>query len=109
VRDRGAVANRIQKLIESANIKLGQVATHALGLSGRFMLQALTDGEEDAEQLAQLAKGQFKAKAAQLKPSLTGHLTPTQRFLLQELLRPYDQTSSFPLSPRVLEGRVNCS
>jgi transposase len=90
VRDRAAVANRIQKLLESANIKLGQVATNVLGLSGRLMLQALADGEEDAEQLAQLAKGKLKAKAAQLKQSLTGHLTPTQRFLLQELLHQYD-------------------
>jgi transposase len=91
VRDRAAVANRIQKLLESANIKLGQVATHVLGLSGKLMLQALADGEEDAEQLAQLAKGKLKAKAAQLQQALTGHLTPTQRFLLQELLGQYDQ------------------
>jgi transposase len=84
-RDRAAVANRIQKLLESANIQLGQVATHVLGLSGRLMLQALADGEEDAEQLAQLAKGQLKAKAAQLQQALTGHLTPTQRFLRHEL------------------------
>ena len=90
VRDRAAVANRIQKLLESANIKLGQVATNVLGLSGRLMLQALADGEEDAAQLAQLAKGKLKAKAAQLKQSLTGHLSPTQRFLLQELLHQYD-------------------
>jgi transposase len=91
VRDRAAVANRIQKLLESANIKLGQVATHVLGLSGRLMLQALADGEEDAAQLAQLAKGKLKAKAAQLQQALTGYLTPTQRFLLQELLGQYDQ------------------
>jgi transposase len=90
VRDRAAVANRIQKLIESANIKLGQVATNVLGLSGRLMLQALADGEADAATLAQLAKGKLKAKAAQLKQSLTGHLTPTQRFLLQDLLHQYD-------------------
>jgi transposase len=89
-RERAAVANRIQKLLESANIKLGQVATHVLGLSGRLMLQALADGEEDAATLAQLAKGKLKAKAGQLKQSLTGHLTPTQRFLLQELLRQYN-------------------
>jgi hypothetical protein len=49
------------------------------------MLQALADGEEDAEPLAPLAKGTLKAKAAQLQQALTGHLTPTQRFLLQEL------------------------
>jgi transposase len=90
VRDRAAVANRIQKLIESATITRGQVATHVLGLSGRFMLQALADGEADAATLAPLAKGKLKAKAAQLKPSLTGHLTPTPRFLLQDLLHQYD-------------------
>jgi transposase len=90
VRDRAAVAHRIQKLIESANIKLGQVATNVLGLSGRLLLQALADGEADAATLAQLAKGKLKAKAAQLKQSLTGHLTPTQRFLLQDLLHQYD-------------------
>jgi transposase len=90
VRGRAAVAHRIQQLMESAKIKLGQVATHVLGLSGRFMLQALADGEEDAEKPAQLAKGKLKAKAAQLKQSLTGHLTPTQRFLLQALFHQYE-------------------
>jgi transposase len=47
------------------------------------MLQARADGEEEAEQRAQLAKGKLKAKAAPLKQSLTGHLPPTQRCLLQ--------------------------
>src|SRR5215475_3919588 len=70
VRDMAAVANRIQKLIESANIKLGQVATNALGLSGRLMINALAEGETDAEKMAQLAKGKLKAKNAQLKQAL---------------------------------------
>jgi transposase len=91
VRDHGAVANRIQKLIESANIKLGQVATNALGLSGRLMLRALADGEEDATKMADLAKGRLRAKSAQLQRSLAGRLTPTHRFLLGELLDQYDQ------------------
>jgi hypothetical protein len=51
-------------VIPSANIKHGQVTTNVLGLFGRFMLQALADGEVDAEKLAQLAKGKLKAKAA---------------------------------------------
>jgi transposase len=85
VRDRAAVAHRLQKLLASAHIKLGQVATHVPGLSGRLRLQALADGEEEAATLAPLAKGKLTAKAAQLKQSLTGHLTPTQRCLLQEL------------------------
>jgi transposase len=94
VRDHAAVANRIQKLMESANIKLAQVATNALGLSGRLMLNALADGETDAEKLALMAKGKLKSKRAQLKQSLTGSLTPTQRFLLKELLQQYDQLQS---------------
>jgi transposase len=84
VRDRAAVAHRIRKLLEAAHIKRGQVAAHVLGLSGRVMLQALADGDEDAEQLVQLARGKRKAQAAQLKQELTGHLTPTPRVLLQE-------------------------
>lgn len=94
VRDHAAVANRVQKLIESGNIKLSQVATNALGLSGRLMLKALADGEQDAEKLALMAKGKLKSKRAQLKQSLTGCLTPTQRFLLKELLEQYDQLQS---------------
>jgi transposase len=85
VRARAAVAHRLQTLLESANIKLGQVATNVLGRSGRLRLQALADGEEEAATLAQLAQGQLKSKVAQLQQPLTGHLTPTHRFLLQEL------------------------
>jgi transposase len=90
-RERAAVANRIQQRIESAHSKLGQGATHVLGLAGRFMLQALADGEEEAAQLAQLAKGKLKAKAAPRKQSLTGHVTPSPRVLRQELLGHYAQ------------------
>ena len=90
VRDLSAVANRIQKHLESAIIKLSQVATNTLGLSGRLMLKASTDGETDAGKMAQLAKGRLKAKTAQLEQALTGSLTPTQRFLLKELLDQYD-------------------
>jgi transposase len=78
VRDLAAVADRIQKLLESANIKLGQVATNTLGFSGRLMLKALADGETDAEKMAQLAKGRLRAKTAQLQQALTGSLTPTK-------------------------------
>jgi len=57
VTEHTAVANRITKLIESANIKLGQVASEVLGLSGRLMLRALAAGETSAETLAELAQG----------------------------------------------------
>src|SRR5712691_6275491 len=54
LRDQSAVANRIQKVIESGNIKLGQVASDALGASGRAMLRALAHGETDPDKLASL-------------------------------------------------------
>jgi len=71
IKEHTAVANRIRKLIESANIKLGQVATDVLGVSGRRMLHALADGEEDVEQLVALARGSLKGKAAELRRALT--------------------------------------
>lgn len=56
------MANRNQKVLESANIKLGQVASDVGGLSGRLMLRALAAGEQDAEQLAELARGKPRSK-----------------------------------------------
>jgi transposase len=86
IKEHTAVANRIQKLIESANIKLGQVATDVFGVSGRLMLRALADGEEDAEKLVGLARGSLKGKKPELRRALTSRLTPAQRFILNELL-----------------------
>src|SRR5262249_49821543 len=57
-----AVATRLQKLWESANIKLGQVASAALGVSGRLMLRAVAEGERDAGKLAALAQGSCGAR-----------------------------------------------
>jgi transposase len=51
------IKNRIQKVLEEANIKLGSVATDVLGVSGRLMLNALIAGEQDAAILADLARG----------------------------------------------------
>src|SRR5262249_35238552 len=76
----------IQKLIESANLKLGQVASDVLGLRGRVRLQALAAGETNAETLAELAQGKVKRKKAELRRALTGCLTPVQRWGLTELL-----------------------
>jgi transposase len=57
VTEHTAGANRLQKLLEGANLKLGQVASEVLGLSGRLMLRALAEGERDAGKLAELAQG----------------------------------------------------
>jgi transposase len=91
VRKQAAVANRVQRIIESGNIKLGQVASNALGVSGRLMLRALCEGETDGAKLAALARGQLKKKEAELRRALTGRLSPAQRFVLRELLDRYDE------------------
>jgi transposase len=80
------VANRIQKLRESANLKLGQVASDVLGVRGRLMLQAVAAGEQDATKLAELAQGKLKSKKDLLRRALQGCLTETQRWVLAELL-----------------------
>jgi transposase len=91
VTEHTAVANRLQKLLEGANIKLGQVASDVLGLSGRLMLQALAEGEQDAAKLAELAQGKLKSKKGELRRALEGRLTPVQRWVLAELLARLDE------------------
>lgn len=91
VREQGAVANRIQKLLESSNIKLAQVASDALGVSGRAILKALADGETDPRKLAALARGKLKEKSLSLERALHGRLTVNQRFVLRESLRRWEE------------------
>ena len=94
VREQTALANRIQKLIESANIKLGQVASDALGVSGKLMLRALAAGETDAEKMSHLARRALKRKQPQLQQALEGRVTPAQRWILGQLLDQYDQVEA---------------
>ena len=94
VKEQTALANRVQKLIESANIKLGQVATDVLGVSGRQMLRALADGEHDTEKIADFARGQLIKKKPELRRALTGRLTKAQRFVLSESLNRIDELAA---------------
>jgi transposase len=91
VKEQTALANRIQKLIESGNIKLGQVVSDVLGVSGRAMLRALAAGETSAGEMARLARPNLKVKPPELHRSLEGRLTPTQRWVLGELLGRYQE------------------
>ena len=87
VQERSREANRIQKLLEGANIKLSSVATDVLGVSGRAMLAALAAGEEDPEALADLARGQLRKKREELQEALRGLVQFHQRFMLASQLR----------------------
>ena len=80
------IANRIQKVLEDANIKLASVATDTLGASGRAMLEAIIQGEQDSHRLAEMSRGLLRNKIPELQQALQGRVTPHHRFLLRELL-----------------------
>ncbi len=83
IQERSAAANRIQKVLEDANVKLASVATDVLGASGRDMLEALIAGEQDVAKLADLARKRLRAKIPQLQLALEGRVTNHHRFLLR--------------------------
>jgi transposase len=85
------LANRIHKVLEDANIKLGAVASDVLGKSGRAMLRALIRGEHDPATLAGLAEGRLRAKIPELKLALEGHFSDHHRFLVGHLLVHLDE------------------
>lgn len=86
IAERATLCNRVQKVLEGANIKLASVATDVLGVSGRAMLDALIAGERDPQVLAELAKGRLRNKKQALEQALTGRFTDTQGFILTHLL-----------------------
>jgi transposase len=86
VRERATLVNRVQKVLESANIKLASVATDVMGVSGRAMLEAIVGGQATPEEMAELAKGRMREKRAELAKALSGRVKPHHRFVLTELL-----------------------
>lgn len=88
--NRTQVVNRIQKVLEGANIKLAAVASNVVGVSGRAMLEAMVEGTEDPGVLAALAKGKLRAKQPALETALQGLMGPHQRLLLASHLRHMD-------------------
>ncbi len=77
--------NRLQKVLETANVKLASVVTDVLGKSGRHMLAAIIDGVSDAEALADLARGTLRRKLPQLQQALEGRIEAHHRVLLQQI------------------------
>ena len=88
--ERSAAVNRVQKVLEDANIKLSSVVTDIQGVSARRMMEAIIGGTEDSEELAEMAKGRLRNKIPELVEALTGHVRPHHRFMLQELLEHVD-------------------
>ncbi|MEY3827012.1 MAG: hypothetical protein RLZZ148_1830 [Cyanobacteriota bacterium] len=86
VRERVNLVNRVQKVLEGANIKLGCVASDVLGVSGRAMLGAIVDGNSSPELMAELAQGTLRQKQDLLVEALEGRVRPHHKFILAQLL-----------------------
>jgi transposase len=86
VQERSREVNRLQKVLEGANLKLGSVASDVLGRSGRDMLEAICRGEADVAKLAGLARGRLREKSSELEQALRGLVGEHQRWLLREQL-----------------------
>ncbi len=89
-----AEKQRVEKLLEDAQIKLSVVASDIFGVSGRAMLDALVAGERDPKTLAELARGSMRGKRGQLVEAFTGHFGDHHAFLLATMLGRIDQTSA---------------
>jgi transposase len=90
VESQAAERNRLLKVLETANIKLANVATDVFGMSGRLMLRALIAGKATPPEMAELAKGLLRKKIPELQLALEGKLEEHHRFLLQLQLQRLD-------------------
>jgi transposase len=97
VDQRASVVNRVHKVLEDANIKLGAVATDIMGKSGKDMIRALIEGRQDISEIADLARSKLRGKIPQLQLALEGHVTDHHRFILGELMDQLDH----------LDGQIN--
>jgi transposase len=100
---RTAEKNRVEKLLEDAQIKLSVVASDIFGVSGRAMLAALIAGERDPRVLAQLARQRLRAKLSLLEEAFHGQFSDHHAFLLATMLERIDQTSA---AIATLEARI---
>ena len=90
IEERARQHNRIQKVLEGANIKLGSVVSDVLGVSSRDMLNAIANGEENPEILANFARRTMKKKKEELELALRGYINFHQRLMLKTILKHID-------------------
>jgi len=90
IQERASVINRLQKVLEWAQVKLASVVTDISGVSARAMLKAMVEGNDSPEMLAALAKGRLCRKQSELTTALTGRVREHHRFLLQTHLEHLD-------------------
>jgi transposase len=83
VREKASHVQRLDKVLQDANLKLGSVLADIMGQSGRAILAALVAGETDPEKLVALVSGRVKTPRREIVEALRGRVTPHHRFLLQ--------------------------
>jgi transposase len=88
------IGNRIRKVLEDANVKLGSVMSDVMGVSGRQMLRAIARGEFDAAVLAEMARGRLRGKIPVLQQAATGTLNQHHRFLIEQWLTLWDELAT---------------
>jgi transposase len=95
IRERTAEKQRVEKLLEDAQIKLSCVASNIFGVSGRQMLAAMLAGQRDPKVLARMAHGRMRRKIPQLQEALTGQFTSHHAFLCQMMLDRIDDLTTW--------------
>jgi transposase len=90
VREIGQHTQRVQRVLEDANVKLSSVISDTLGMSGRRILEAILAGEDDPEKLAALGSERLRCSHEQLCEALRGRVTAHHRFLLRQHLDTID-------------------
>ena len=80
-----AEKNRLQKILEDANIKLSSVVSDTFGVSATRIIDALLEGQEDTEELVKLCHGRLNGKKEALQEALVGKLTPHHKFMLRTI------------------------
>ena len=86
IEERTREAQRLDKILQDAGVKLSSVASDVLGRSGRDMLDALVAGSRDPQVLADLAQGRLRAKLPQLQAALEGRFSAHHALLVGEVL-----------------------
>ncbi len=94
IRDRTREMQRVEKLLEDAQIKITSVVRDVFGVSGRLILHALIDGQRDPTVLAQMARGRLRVKIAPLQEALRGSFTDHHAAILAMMLDNIDRLSA---------------
>jgi transposase len=94
IRDRTREMQRVEKLLEDAQIKISSVLSDVFGVSGRLILDALVEGQRSPAVLAGLAKGRLRSKEARIQEALRGFFTDHHGIILAMMLDNIDRLSA---------------